>query len=226
MSKAGILYYKKDLLQRIVLLAWNWSMFLFAGVKLLRTGYQNRVQTSGPGAARTSPDPGTTSSPAARLSSRAKCEGKHLNISVISSLTLTSSGNPVSSIPQIETYTITSPCPSLVPDVNITLVYLDCLAKFKYYYLLCTFTLSHTIKSWWSWHHVSHLRASDISISSPSSATSGSGLTPSSEPTSGNSTLPTSPENGVAQGQGQGLSNMFKTFFKWVAVCHCVLYFE
>lgn len=119
---------------------------LFAGVKLLRTGYQNRVQTSGPGAARTSPDPGTTSSPAARLSSRAKCEGKHLNISVISSLTLTSSGNPVSSIPQIETYTITSPCPSLVPDVNITLVYLDCLAKFKFSYLLCTFTLSHTNK--------------------------------------------------------------------------------
>lgn len=109
-------------------------MFLFAGAKLLRTGYQNRVQTFGPGAVRTSPAPGTTSSPAAALSSRAKCEGKHLNTNVISSLTLPSSGNPVSSIPQSVTYTITSPCPSLVPDVNITLVYLDCLAKTYIYY--------------------------------------------------------------------------------------------
>eukprot|EP00092_Neocalanus_flemingeri_P058208 GFUD01069322.1.p1 GENE.GFUD01069322.1~~GFUD01069322.1.p1 ORF type:complete len:860 (-),score=222.78 GFUD01069322.1:825-3404(-) len=56
-------------------------------------------------------------------------------------------------------------------------------------------------------------RSSDISISSPSTITSGP--ISSSDPTSTNSSpsLPTSPENGNQQ-PGQGITNMFKTFFK------------
>jgi len=56
-------------------------------------------------------------------------------------------------------------------------------------------------------------RSSDISISSPSTITSGP--ISNSDPTSTNSSpsLPTSPENG-AQKEGQGITNMFKTFFK------------
>jgi len=56
-------------------------------------------------------------------------------------------------------------------------------------------------------------RSSDISISSPSTVTSGP--ISSSDPTSTNTSpsLPTSPENG-AQKEGQGITNMFKTFFK------------
>jgi len=56
-------------------------------------------------------------------------------------------------------------------------------------------------------------RSSDISISSPSTITSGP--VSSSDPTSATSTpsLPTSPENGGQQ-TGQGITNMFKTFFK------------
>eukprot|EP00092_Neocalanus_flemingeri_P044697 GFUD01049650.1.p1 GENE.GFUD01049650.1~~GFUD01049650.1.p1 ORF type:complete len:883 (+),score=243.30 GFUD01049650.1:132-2780(+) len=55
-------------------------------------------------------------------------------------------------------------------------------------------------------------RSSDISISSPSTITSGP--ISSSDPTSTNSSpsLPTSPENGNQQ-PGQGITNMFKTFF-------------
>merc|ERR1711892_130771 len=55
-------------------------------------------------------------------------------------------------------------------------------------------------------------RSSDISISSPSTITSGP--ISNSDPTSTNSSpsLPTSPENG-AQKEGQGITNMFKTFF-------------
>jgi len=55
-------------------------------------------------------------------------------------------------------------------------------------------------------------RSSDISISSPSTITSGP--VSSSDPTSATSTpsLPTSPENGGQQ-TGQGITNMFKTFF-------------
>jgi len=55
-------------------------------------------------------------------------------------------------------------------------------------------------------------RSSDISISSPSTVTSGP--ISSSDPTSTNTSpsLPTSPENGVPK-EGQGITNMFKTFF-------------
>merc|ERR1719233_2516351 len=56
-------------------------------------------------------------------------------------------------------------------------------------------------------------RSSDISISSPSTVTSGP--ISSSDPTSTNTSpsLPTSPENGAPK-EGQGITNMFKTFFK------------
>ena len=69
----------------------------------------------------------------------------------------------------------------------------------------------------WSYLTNPTLRSSDISISSPSTITSGP--ISSSDPTSTNSSpsLPTSPENGGQQ-PGQGITNMFKTFFKWV-VC-------
>merc|ERR1719317_1074285 len=55
-------------------------------------------------------------------------------------------------------------------------------------------------------------RSSDISISSPSTVTSGP--ISSSDPTSTNTSpsLPTSPENGAPK-EGQGITNMFKTFF-------------
>ena len=109
---------------------------LFAGARLLRTGYQNRVQTSGLGAVRTSLAPGTTSSQAAPLRSRAKCEGKHLNIHVIWESCILA--------PQSVTYTITSLCSSLIRNVNIKRVFYDCLAKFKYLPLLCNFNLSST----------------------------------------------------------------------------------
>jgi len=56
-------------------------------------------------------------------------------------------------------------------------------------------------------------RSSDISISSPSTVTSGPVSV--SDPASSNSSpsLPTSPENS-GQKEGQGITNMFKTFFK------------
>jgi len=68
-------------------------------------------------------------------------------------------------------------------------------------------------------------RSSDISISSPSTITSGP--ISNSDPTSTNSSpsLPTSPENG-AQKEGQGITNMFKTFFKWVACTFSVTLFD
>ena len=87
MPKAGKLYSKKIYYRAVQYVPCPPGVklinVLFAGAKLLRTGYQNKVPTSGLGAVRTSLAPGTTSSPAAPPSSRAKCEGKHLNIHVI-----------------------------------------------------------------------------------------------------------------------------------------------